>query len=115
MPVALEREPGPVATERNERLALKAVREVRASGDRVVVSLHQGSAPRLARVATEHSVACHLITPPAEGDGRRHGLSRLMRSRSRWNRETRPLPTSREGSGVIAGHGATVRRHRARM
>ena len=53
-----------VATERNERLALKAVREVRASGDRVVVSLHQGSAPRLARVATEHSVACHLITPP---------------------------------------------------
>ena len=54
-----------VAEERNARLALKAIRGVRVRDDRVILVLHAGSRPRLTRVAPEHSVACHLITPPS--------------------------------------------------
>jgi len=55
-----------VASARNEWLALKAVRDVLVSGDHVTVRLHSGSAPRLAQIAPEHSVSCHLITPPSK-------------------------------------------------
>src|SRR5712691_774972 len=61
----------------------------------------------------------HGRMPPrdAADDGRRdrHGLSRLIRSRRRWNRETRWPAISRDGRGVTAGHAATVARQRARM
>jgi len=53
-----------VAEERNARLALKAIQGLRVRDDRIVV-LHAWSAPRLTRLAPEHSVACHLITPPS--------------------------------------------------
>jgi oligopeptide/dipeptide ABC transporter ATP-binding protein len=53
-----------VAEERDRRLALKAIREVIVTGDQVTVRLHQGSMPKLTVLAPEHSVACHLITPP---------------------------------------------------
>src|SRR6266571_4580388 len=44
-----------------------------------------------------------------------HGLSRLIRSKRRWNRETRLPAINRDGRGVTAGQAATVVRHRARM
>src|SRR2546428_7806603 len=57
--------------------------------------------------------------PPrnAANEGRRagHGLRRLIRSRRRWNRETRWPAMSRDGTGVTAGHAATVVRPRARV
>ncbi len=54
-----------LAEERNARLALKAIQGVRVRDDRIILMLHAGSAPRLTRLAPEHSVACHLITPPS--------------------------------------------------
>jgi oligopeptide/dipeptide ABC transporter ATP-binding protein len=54
-----------IAEERDARLAFKAVQQVSVSGENVTLSLHAGSVPQLARVAPEHAVACHLVTPPA--------------------------------------------------
>ena len=53
-----------IETKAEEVRALKAVRNVSLDGDHVLISLHEGSVPRLESVAPEHSVACHLVTPP---------------------------------------------------
>src|SRR2546428_12977867 len=57
--------------------------------------------------------------PPrnAANEGRRagHGLRRLIRSRRRWNRETRWPAMSRDGKGVTAGPAAKGVRHPAGM
>ena len=55
-----------VKEHRDSRRALKAIAGVRARGGYVYVKLHQGSEPRLVELEPGNTVACHLVTSPAE-------------------------------------------------
>src|SRR5256885_4003232 len=55
-----------VTEHRDSRRALKAIAGVRARGAYVYVKLHRGREPRLVELEPGNTVACHLVTPPAE-------------------------------------------------
>ena len=55
-----------VREHRDSRRALKAIAGVRARGGYVYVKLHRGREPRLVELEPGNTVACHLVTPPAE-------------------------------------------------
>src|SRR2546422_2945457 len=55
-----------VTEHRDSRRALKAIAGVRARGGYVYVKLHRGREPRLVELEPGNTVACHLVTPPAE-------------------------------------------------
>jgi len=52
-----------ITEERDERLSLKGVADVRARGDTIAVTLNTWSEPQLVGLAPENAVACHLVTP----------------------------------------------------
>ncbi len=56
-----------VATMRDERLAFRAIADVRVDGGKVVLDLHEGEEPKLIEIAPGNTVACHLVTMPAAG------------------------------------------------
>jgi len=55
--------------QRETRLALKGIAEIRADGGRVRLSLHAWSEPPLVEVTAGNAVACHLVTPPQDAAG----------------------------------------------
>jgi oligopeptide/dipeptide ABC transporter ATP-binding protein len=54
-----------VSENRNSRLALKGIAEVREMTDAVQVTLHEWSEPPLIEIEPGNTVACHLVTPQA--------------------------------------------------
>ena len=55
-----------VKEHRDSQRALKGIAGVRTRGGYVYVKLHQGSEPRLVELEPGNTVACHLVTSPAE-------------------------------------------------
>jgi len=55
-----------VSENRDSRLALKGVAEIRESGDAIQVTLQSWAEPPLIELGPGNAVACHLVTPPAE-------------------------------------------------
>jgi oligopeptide/dipeptide ABC transporter ATP-binding protein len=52
-----------VSENRNSRLALKGIADVRETADAVNVTLHEWSEPPLIEIEPGNTVACHLVTP----------------------------------------------------
>ncbi len=55
-----------VSENRDSRLALKGIADIRENGNAIHVALQAWSEPVLVELAPGNAVACHLVTPPAE-------------------------------------------------
>jgi oligopeptide/dipeptide ABC transporter ATP-binding protein len=55
-----------VEENRNARLALKAIADIRATSGGIHLALHTWSEPELVELGPGNAVACHLVTPPSE-------------------------------------------------
>src|SRR5439155_4507020 len=114
-----------VSENRDSRLALKGVAEIRESGDAIQVTLQSWAEPPLIELGPGNDVACHLVTPPAEAvpavtacadssAPRGGGTARRGGPRSTGTAEGSPRATPRRSSATARGCTRTGRTSRSR-
>ncbi len=55
-----------IEANRDSRLALKGIADIRPSGGTVRITLHEGSEPQLVEIEPGNVAACHLVTAPID-------------------------------------------------